>query len=110
MSVLSEHHNVFAQSLTKHSHGSFSVGSGEELAAATEAPAAPAQPQATVIPGADSLIGDLLDMDLSGGPTFQPQQPQQAYQPPAASGGGMDLLGEGLDGLVGGVSRDTVCW
>ena len=60
--------------------------------------ATPTAPQATVIPGVDSLIGDLLDMDL-GGPTMQQQmyaQPQS--QTPVQSG--MDLLGEGLDSLV----------
>lgn len=55
-------------------------------------------PQATVIPGADSLIGDLLDMDLGGPSSFQ--MPQQ--QNPAPSGGGLDLLTEGLDSLLGG--------
>lgn len=66
-----------------------------EDAAQAEA-ASPQVPQATVIPGADSLIGDLLDMDL--GP------PQQSYgQPPPSvpSTGTIDLLGEGLDSLVG---------
>ena len=59
-------------------------------------------PQATVIPGADSLIGDLLDMDL-GPPSFQmQQQQQQQQQAPASSGGGLDLLSEGLDSLLGG--------
>ncbi len=59
---------------------------------------APAAPQATVIPGADSLIGDLLDMDL-GPPAYQAQQFQtQPTQP--VGGGAMDLLGEGLDSLV----------
>ena len=65
-----------------------------------EAPAAP--PAATVIPGVDSLIGDLLDMDL-GGPSMQQQQmypPQPTSQTPVQGGGNMDLLGEGLDALV----------
>ena len=50
-----------------------------------EAP--PAAPQATVIPGADSLIGDLLDMDL-GPPMHQQQQfggPSQFGAPPPAA-------------------------
>ncbi|XP_074640623.1 AP-1 complex subunit beta-1-like isoform X2 [Tubulanus polymorphus] len=50
------------------------------------------QPVTTVIPGADSLIGDLLDMDL--GPTMHQQPPIQQ-----SSTGAMDLLGEGLDSL-----------
>lgn len=61
----------------------------------------PAAPQPTVIPGADSLIADLLDMDL--GPPMAMHQ-QQMYTPttqqPVQSAGGMDLLGEGLDSLV----------
>jgi len=82
-----------------------SAGSGEEMVAPVELTSQPAQPQATVIPGADSLIGDLLDMDLGGAPSFQPQQPAAPYQPPGAApppGAAMDLLGEGLDGLLGG--------
>lgn len=63
---------------------------------------APSAPAATVIPGVDSLIGDLLDMDL-GGPSMQQQQmypPQPTSQTPVQGGGSMDLLGEGLDSLV----------
>ncbi|KAK3097948.1 hypothetical protein FSP39_014752 [Pinctada imbricata] len=67
---------------------------------APEAAAPP--PQATVIPGVDSLIGDLLDIDL-GGPSMQQQQvfqqPQSQTPVPSA---GMDLLGDGLDSLLGG--------
>ncbi len=74
---------------------------GDDLTAApVETQAAPAAPQATVIPGADSLIGDLLDMDL-GPPSFQQQQFQAPQPPQPAGGGAMDLLGEGLDSLVG---------
>ncbi|XP_064612235.1 AP-1 complex subunit beta-1-like [Liolophura sinensis] len=65
----------------------------------------PAAPQPTVIPGADSLIADLLDMDL--GPPMGMHQ-QQMYTPttqqPVQSAGGMDLLGEGLDSLLGPTS------
>lgn len=65
---------------------------------------APAAPQATVIPGADSLIGDLLDMDLGGSAHYQQQQMYQ--QMPASApmqGGIVDFLGgEGLDSLLGG--------
>lgn len=62
----------------------------------------PAGPQATVIPGVDSLIGDLLYMDL-GEPSMQQQQmypPQPTSQTPVQGGGSMDLLSEGLDSLV----------
>lgn len=41
-----------------------------------------AAPQSTVIPGADSLIGDLLDMDL-GPPIHQQQFSSSAPAPPA---------------------------
>ena len=72
---------------------------GETAAAA---PAAPVQ-QPTVIPGVDSLIGDLLDMDL-GGPTPYQQQQMMNQMPPSAPAaqpqGAIDLLGEGLDNLV----------
>jgi hypothetical protein len=74
---------------------------GEEQVAPQEAEAS-AGPQATVIPGVDSLIGDLLDMDL-GGPSMQQQQmypPQPTSQTPVQGGGSMDLLSEGLDSLV----------
>ncbi|KAL3857492.1 hypothetical protein ACJMK2_012159 [Sinanodonta woodiana] len=59
-------------------------------------------PQPTVIPGADSLIGDLLDMDL-GGPSMQQMYPPSGptSQTPIQSSVAMDLLGEGLDSLLG---------
>ncbi|CAL7936403.1 unnamed protein product [Xylocopa violacea] len=54
-----------------------------------------AQPHAQVIPALDSMIGDLLSMDI-GGPTAV--TPTPAPQ----SGLGLDLLGGGLDGILGG--------
>jgi len=84
------------------------AGSGEDLSAAApiDVSAPPAAPQATVIPGADSLIGDLLDMDLGGmgAPAFQqpPAQVAQPAQPFQQPSQGLDLLGEGLDSLLGG--------
>ena len=66
-----------------------------------DTPAAPAQPQSTVIPGADSLIGDLLDMDLGGPTPFQQQQMMSQVNPTPAPPV-VDLLGEGMDGLVSG--------
>ena len=80
-------------------HAICSAGS-PDLAAGVVPPAAPSQPQHTVIPGADSLIGDLLDMDL--GPPMHQQQFQQppSAAPTAQSSGAIDLLGEGLDSLV----------
>jgi AP-1 complex subunit beta-1 len=67
------------------------------------APAAIQQPTVIQAPQ-DSLIGDLLSMDLG------PPQPQVAAMPaamPAAMGGsaGMDLLASGLDELLGGVTQ-----
>lgn len=48
----------------------------------------------TIIPTQESLIGDLLSMDI-GGPTA-PAAPQAQ----AAAASNLDLLGGGLDGLV----------
>ncbi|XP_011345176.2 AP-1 complex subunit beta-1 isoform X3 [Ooceraea biroi] len=56
--------------------------------------AAAAQPHAQVIPAQDSLIGDLLSMDI-GGPTIVQQPPA-----PQSAGLGLDLLGGGLDGIL----------
>ena len=70
------------------------------VAAADVTPAQPAAPQPTVIPGADSLIGDLLDMDL-GPPMVQQQfQPQMPGNQPVQNAAAMDIFGEGLDSLV----------
>lgn len=63
------------------------------------------QPQSTVIPGADSLIGDLLDMDLGPGPSMMQQQmypPQMSAPTPIGSSANLDIFGEGLDNLLGG--------
>jgi hypothetical protein len=66
-----------------------------------EVVAVTAAPQVTVIPGVDSLIGDLLDMDI--GPPMTQQFQSTVGQPLGAvpSSGAMDLLGEGLDSLLG---------
>ncbi|XP_046361514.1 AP-1 complex subunit beta-1-like [Haliotis cracherodii] len=76
---------------------------GEEAPGDTSSQQAAAVPQATVIPGADSLIGDLLDMDLGGPTQYQQQQQQQMFTTPAqpVSTSNMDFLGEGLDSLLG---------
>lgn len=76
-------------------------GNLNEQSPTTEA--APQPPQPTVIPGADSLIGDLLDIDI-GGPSMVQQQmyPAQPMSQTPVQQGGMDLLGEGLDNLLGG--------
>ncbi|XP_051175824.1 AP-1 complex subunit beta-1 isoform X2 [Leptopilina boulardi] len=51
--------------------------------------------QAQVIPSQDSLIGDLLSMDISG--------PTVTSAAPSSQGGlGLDLLGGGLDVILGG--------
>lgn len=51
----------------------------------------------SVIPAQDSLIGDLLSMDI-GGPTVPAANPAPVAQ--TGFGGAMDLLGGGLDTLV----------
>ena len=63
-----------------------------------EQPQEPQPPQPTVIPGADSLTGDLLDLNIGGPTMYQPPQPPVGSQ----STGIMDLLGDGLDNLLGG--------
>lgn len=57
--------------------------------------ASPAPQQPTVIPGQDSLIitDDLLNMSIGG--SSMPSQPQSQMSM------GVDLLGDGLDSLVG---------
>lgn len=50
----------------------------------------------TVIPSQDSLIGDLLTMDLGGPPVVPPAIPTATF-----GSSGLDLLGGGLDGLLG---------
>lgn len=76
------------------------IRAGQSEEAPREVAPVAAAPQVTVIPGVDSLIGDLLDMDI--GPPMT-QQYHQSMGPPVGavpSAGGMDLLGEGLDSLV----------
>ena len=87
----------------------FSGGNLNEPSPTAEA--APQPPQPTVIPGADSLIGDLLDIDI-GGPTMAQQQmyPQQPQVPTPVQQGGMDLLGEGLDNLVCDTFYNFASW
>ncbi|XP_060081301.1 AP-1 complex subunit beta-1-like [Ylistrum balloti] len=79
------------------------MGAPDTASPGGEMPSAQPPPQATVIPGVDSLIGDLLDMDL-GGPSMQQQQmySNPTSQTPVQTSGAMDLLGEGLDSLLGG--------
>jgi AP-1 complex subunit beta-1 len=50
--------------------------------------------QPAVIPAQDSLIGDLLSMDISA-PTVPVPATSNVFSPPA-----VDLLGGGLDSLV----------
>jgi len=76
------------------------IRAGQSEEAPREVAPVAAAPQVTVIPGVDSLIGDLLDMDI--GPPMT-QQYHQSMGPPVGavpSAGAMDLLGEGLDSLV----------
>ncbi|XP_059165905.1 AP-1 complex subunit beta-1-like isoform X2 [Physella acuta] len=92
-----EGRGVARRSLPRNQSGDATVG---ESSSDTQSP--PVQ-QPTVIPGVDSLIGDLLDMDL-GGPTPYQQQQMMSQIPPTAAtpAGAVDLLGEGLDNLLGG--------
>ncbi|XP_037068019.1 AP-1 complex subunit beta-1-like [Pollicipes pollicipes] len=64
-------------------------------ATAAAAAAAEQPPQSTVIPSQDSLIGDLLSLDLN---------PPMAQPAPGAASvpSNVDLLGGGLDALLGG--------
>ncbi|XP_076363601.1 adaptor protein complex 1/2, beta subunit [Tachypleus tridentatus] len=81
-----------------------SVGSAEE--ASSGSPPAPGQPtdeqQPTVIPVADNLIGDLLSLDISAPSTYQ--APVSSQPQPVANTAAMDLLGGGLDSLLGDTS------
>jgi hypothetical protein len=69
------------------------TGSGDDatLLGANET----AQVTSTVIPSADSLIGDLLSLDMSGPPTAP------SFSAPPMATSGLDILG-GLDSLLGG--------
>ncbi|XP_063868094.1 AP-1 complex subunit beta-1-like isoform X1 [Scylla paramamosain] len=58
------------------------------------------QQQPTVIPNQDSLIPDLLNMDISAPPVVPAAQP-------AYTGGTLDLLSGGLDSLLGGGGADA---
>nr|CAH8829665.1 unnamed protein product [Trichobilharzia regenti] len=63
----------------------------------------------TVIPTQETLIGDLLDIDLGGGPpTYDSTAIHQFARPPVPTTGydstTPDLLGDGLDDLLPGVT------
>ncbi|XP_053643016.1 AP-1 complex subunit beta-1 isoform X2 [Cherax quadricarinatus] len=58
------------------------------------------QQQPTVIPNQDSLIPDLLNMDINAPPVVPTAQS-------AFSGGTLDLLGGGLDSLLGGSGAEV---
>lgn len=68
----------------------YSLGSTEE--APSSSPTATTE-QPAVIPAGESLIGDLLSIDLNAPPAAAPP-------PPAAPSAAVDLLGGGLDTLV----------
>ncbi|RWS31302.1 AP-1 complex subunit beta-1-like protein, partial [Leptotrombidium deliense] len=61
-----------------------------------EEPATIETQQPTVIPSADNLIGDLLSLDISA-PQMAP-----AYVAPPVPSSNIDILGGGLDSLLGG--------
>ncbi|PAA64094.1 hypothetical protein BOX15_Mlig023109g6, partial [Macrostomum lignano] len=68
--------------------GDFGAGTG-----------APGRPAVSVIPTQESLIGDLLDIDMSGGATAAAAM---AAASASTNQQPVDLLGEGLDSLLGG--------
>ncbi|KAI0208782.1 AP-1 complex subunit beta-1 [Lamellibrachia satsuma] len=70
-----------------------------EVLAATDAVP---MPQPTVIPGVDSLTGDLLNLDL-GPPLIQQQQPVMAQATQNAPV--MDPFGDGLENLLAGPAQ-----
>ncbi|XP_017771576.1 PREDICTED: AP-1 complex subunit beta-1 [Nicrophorus vespilloides] len=72
-------------------------GSTEETATATTSTTAN---EATVIPSQDSLIGDLLSMDIGSSVAAPPAQA-------APTSSNIDLLGGGLDILLGGGAPDV---
>ena len=72
---------------------SHSVTDPAATLAAVAAAQAPAAEVPVVIPGADSLLGDLLDINP---PVYHP--PQSVT--PTPQNNDVDLLGEGLDSLV----------
>ncbi|VDK55091.1 unnamed protein product, partial [Gongylonema pulchrum] len=63
----------------------------------------------TVIPSQDTLIADLLSLDLSAPSTGVPTHGlgMDSYQPAPMSSGLDDLLGLGSDGLLGDVGGTT---
>lgn len=74
-----------------------STESGESESPCTDSAAAVSDAPPAVIPSQGDLLGDLLNLDLTPPTTTGP--------PPASSGmqmGAMDLLGGGLDSLLGG--------
>lgn len=82
---------------TSRTPGTATEASQETMAVAAAATHTQA-PVSVVIPGVDSLIGDLLDMDIN------PPHYQQSYHnqqtTPVPPSNEVDLLGEGLDSLV----------
>uniref|UniRef100_A0A1I8JDE5 AP complex subunit beta n=2 Tax=Macrostomum lignano TaxID=282301 RepID=A0A1I8JDE5_9PLAT len=60
-----------------------------------------AKPAVSVIPTQDSLIGDLLDIDMSGGGGGSGITQQSAAPAVPSQSNAMDLLGDGLDSLLG---------
>ncbi len=70
--------------------------------------ASTSQQRPTVIPTTGDLLGDLLD--IGGGFTPQPAQSygQQPLSQPGYVTPGLDLLGDGLDSLIGGGAGESV--
>ncbi|KAB7500218.1 AP-2 complex subunit beta [Armadillidium nasatum] len=62
----------------------------------------------TVIPSQDSLIPDLLNMDIGAPPMMQQPTQSSSNDNTNFSGGSLDLLGGGLDSLLGGGTDTSV--
>lgn len=73
-----------------------SLGSTEEPVTGSPTVNAVISEQPAVIPAGESLIGDLLSIDLNAPPVAAPPPPTAVAAPSA----GLDLLGGGLDTLV----------
>ncbi|KAH8854408.1 AP-2 complex subunit beta [Schistosoma japonicum] len=69
-------------------------------------------PAPTVIPTQETLIGDLLDIDLGSGPSTYDPMIHQFSRPPVPNTGYTsttpDLLGDGLDDLLPGITTTHV--
>ena len=93
-----QHTAAYHQQQQQQQHGEDGDGDDEYESAANSKRNAPPQPTTTVIPTGVDLLGDLLDIGGGGTSTGQ----QNVYTMSSVGGGGnVDLLGDGLDSLIG---------